>query len=228
VSPLAWPGDELTGNSCVVFWAEMWRELIFFIIFHFGASQRPQQQWYLTGKNFNDHRNRTKYESEVINVWSLSKDHSGNHLDNSNTTEREAMNYTHSSFGGAIAFYMGHNTTVDIAIEKLLHEVLRPHFQAKDRVKETETESATIVHPPYQLEIVDVWQYDILVSVNQDDPLQYEIGLYDLPRFEKHDISHPSHPSFLPPTSQCNMAQVWNSSSETWERVEDHLQYLSF
>lgn len=163
---------------------EMWREFIFLNILHFGVSQRPQQQWYLTGKNFNDHRNRTKYASEVINLWSLSQDHSRHELEkNEETPEEKTMNYTHSSFGGAIAVYAGHNTTVDIAIEKLLHEVLRPHFQTSLRKeKETGSEPVATTPTPYQLDIMDVWQYDILVSVNQDDPLQYEIGLYDLPR----------------------------------------------
>jgi hypothetical protein len=168
----------LSEISCVCF--EMWRELIFLITFPFGTSQRPQQQWYLTGKNFNDERNRTKYEPEVINVWSLSRHHSSIQFDNEEKPG-ETMNYAHSSFGGAIAMYVGHNTTVDLAIEKLLHEVLKPHFQKLDQETKTEDATATTSSPLYQLEILDVWQYDILVSVNQDDPLQYEIGLYDLP-----------------------------------------------
>lgn len=130
--------------------------VIFIVFWNEIIAQRPQQQWYLTGKNFNDERNFTKYQSEIINLWSISSHHG---------TDEKAINYTHSSFGGAIAVFVGHNTTLDVAIEKLIREVLRPHF-----------------HTQYELHVSDIWHYDLFVSVNQEAPLQYEIGLYDLGR----------------------------------------------
>jgi hypothetical protein len=119
-------------------------------------SQRPQQQWFLTGKNFNDERNTTKYQPEIINLWSIPRLHG---------RDDSAINFTHSSFGGALAVFVGHNLTIDASIEKLLREILAPH--AKEE---------------YQLDVADVWNYDLFVTVSQDTPLQYEIGLYDSPR----------------------------------------------
>jgi hypothetical protein len=130
-------------------------------------SQRPQQQWFLTGKNFNDQRNTTKYQPEIVNLWSIPQLHG---------RDESAINFTHSSFGGALAVFVGHNVTIDAAVERLLREILSPHARGE-----------------YQLEVVDVWHYDLLVTVSQDTPLQYEIGLYDSPRSFLVPLSSHSH-----------------------------------
>lgn len=116
-----------------------------------------RQQWYLTGTNFNDHRNFTVYSSEVINLWLNEQQTAENH------SHEPILNYTHSSFGGAIAVYVGYNQTVEKDVQKLIDEMLNVNLKEGS----------------FKLEILHVWVYDIFVTVDQNTSLQYEIGLYD-------------------------------------------------
>ena len=123
-------------------------------LFLFFFKVNSRQQWYLTGKNFNDNRNQSIYSSEVINPWLISSLH---------LSSEDSIPFSHSSFGGVIAIYLGNNKTIENEIEKLLVEILNVSMKSFS----------------YKIEIKNVWVYDLFVSVTQQSPLQYEIGLYD-------------------------------------------------
>lgn len=148
-----------------------------------------RQQWYLTGKNYNDNKITTKYIQEVINLWNIKnkteneinniiiQNITENNNNNSNTTNNDNNNtittqnttqnntHIHTLYGGAIAVYLGYNQTIDKSIEILLYEILNHSKKIK------------II----QFDVINVWIYDIFVTINQNLPLEYEIGLYDHP-----------------------------------------------
>ena len=107
-------------------------------------------QWYLTGKNFNDERISTIYEKEIIDIWEFTENPS------------LKINDSHTSFGGALAIYRGHNTSLDPPLELLANDLFRSRYEKGCKV-----------------DVTDVWTYHTFVTVTQKDPLEYEIGLFD-------------------------------------------------
>lgn len=124
-----------------------------------------QQKWYLTGKNFNDKREFIHYEPEVIDVWAFPNVHGVT-----------GINFTHTSFGGALAKFIGHNATLPLDVNDLVTEIFRHHCPST-----------------YHVDLLNVWVYNIYVTITQDAPLELEIGLYDHPTYAFSFRENPSH-----------------------------------
>lgn len=108
-------------------------------------------QWYLTGTIFNDKRESLSYQPEISNVWQFT----------SNPLLK--INDSHTSFGGALAVYVGHNLTLEANLQSIMNDLFRDFVLDKN----------------CDFEVTDVWNYNTFVTVTQTKPLEYEIGLFD-------------------------------------------------
>ena len=111
-------------------------------------------QWYLTGENFNDQRESSIYEKEVIDAWQFT------------LNPLLEVNDSHTSFGGALAVYVEHNHTLDARVQLLIDDLFR-----------------SMKNVGCSTEATDVWTFNTFVSVTQKHPLEYEIGLFDRAKY---------------------------------------------
>jgi hypothetical protein len=125
--------------------------LVVFIFVAYIAAINARGQWYLTGTVFNDKRETSIYEHEMSDVWHFT------------ANPQLKVNDSHTSFGGALAVYVGHNTTLDTNIESIVADLFR-NFVSDENCG---------------FEVTDVWIYNTFVTVTQSKPLEYEIGLFD-------------------------------------------------